>query len=245
MPTAWNVLYLGIDPRHTHLHHLHAALSEILEHGLVGHIGQHVKPYTISPLWEHDLGAVQQLTWLSDSSTGTIDDRMRQSFGQEIRFGTQTGVISTIERLETTSFESLIEPGVAPFEFKFTFHSPVTFRKGNRTEPSPYPTAVFGHLRRRWHEFCDPGTELTIDFADCEMLIGSINGFTHVVDIPKRGAIKGFVGDVTIECAPTTKRSARQALHALARFAAFAGVGANTTIGFGLTDYEPSLGSGR
>ncbi len=127
------------------------------------------------------------------------------------------------------------------------FTSPVTFRRGNQFLPWPTPSAVFGSLRAVWRTYGAPHIgDLTLDLKLDPLNVTWLSGTTQIERLPLGPrhqhpdrkpndiTVGGFLGRIRYTwTAPTEDQL--PAVHALTRLAAFSGVGAWTTHGFGGT----------
>ena len=134
------------------------------------------------------------------------------------------------------SYAALAAAGLSaepPRKLTLRFFSPTGFRSAGRHQPLPLPELVFGSLLERWNAFSPVAfpAEARRYAAECV----SISRF----DLSSR-ALPGKEGGLRIGCvgqaeytALTYDRYWQGVLAALAAFARFAGVGANTTTGSG------------
>lgn len=121
--------------------------------------------------------------------------------------------------------------GQATFDYPMYFGSPTFFKRKNAHYPLPEPKLVFGSLLRRFrqHAPIESPKELDAVFDRVTFRAHSLRtkSLEHDVRAP------GFVGRVVFHLPNATEEEARW-LTALWRFSFFAGVGAKTTMGFGL-----------
>jgi CRISPR-associated endoribonuclease Cas6 len=113
------------------------------------------------------------------------------------------------------------------------FHSPTCFIENKQALPLPVPRYVFGYLLNKW--------QLAAPFAlpmdDVQHFVESIHLShaqieTEQVDLQKYQRT-GFTGEARFALHPSLPHNYRAALHLLAKFAFFSGVGSHTTMGMG------------
>ncbi|MFQ3568281.1 MAG: CRISPR system precrRNA processing endoribonuclease RAMP protein Cas6 [Aggregatilineales bacterium] len=119
-----------------------------------------------------------------------------------------------------------------------SFNTPTVIKKtGDIQLPLPVPANIFGSLIDRWMAFAPSEAALPDglrDWVDRCVSIEDLNIRSQHVSFERanRGHIIGFVGTVTFT-AVESSNTFLPALHALADYAAFAGVGAKTAMGLG------------
>ncbi len=252
MPTRWKIRIDGQNLPDVRTEFLHAVVS-----GWLDPPGEHrsqAKPYTISPLARDDSplaagrSGVWELTLLDDRLCSRFDDAVAAAQTAGIRLGRERYALSPPELLQAESYRDLTGPSVdvGPVRrFGFQLHTPTTFRKGQRSEPLPTPQGVFGHLRRRWNEYCGADLQMRLDITSCDLLVAAIAGESVEWDVRlgangKRVPWRGFVGFVEFEAGSACSSLDLSNLAVLTRLSAYAGVGANTTVGFGIC--SPTFG---
>lgn len=123
------------------------------------------------------------------------------------------------------------------------FASPTAFNKtGGLQVPLPIPELVFGSLLDRWAAFSSVALEPELrQFITEHVAVSEANIHTRRVSFERsdRGAVTGFVGDVSFSI-PTSDRHLSAQLHMLAEFARYSGIGVRTTMGLGQTKSEPA-----
>jgi CRISPR-associated endoribonuclease Cas6 len=130
------------------------------------------------------------------------------------------------------------------------FITPTCLRRNNRTSPWLAPESLARSLAERWQRLNSgtappppgpgPGAVWISDLdgrSEVQVLTRRVNrgGSWHL----EEEVISGFVGRIRFVCDTGTEDQAAT-FHALMAFAAFAGVGAHTTHGFGVTLPEPT-----
>ncbi len=122
---------------------------------------------------------------------------------------------------------------VAPHRFELRFITPTTFRSNGRNIPLPLPELVFGSLLDRWNNVAPVvlPTEVRRFAAEC-LTLGRYE--LRSIHVPAFGAGESaFTGRCTF-FAVNRDRYYLHCCGALLRLAFFSGVGAKTSMGFGL-----------
>ncbi len=117
--------------------------------------------------------------------------------------------------------------------------SPMFFSRNGRDYPVPDPTLMLRSTVNRWNQHAPP--ELSIPDSALRELTGLVYvaGFTGgTTQAPVSATMHqtGFVGDVHLALTRAADQASRVTFAALVRFAAMAGLGAQTTHGFGAVD---------
>lgn len=114
--------------------------------------------------------------------------------------------------------------------YRFLFQTPTTFRSGGAYLPLPVPSLVFPSLLERWRSCAsiDLGTEATEAAARILLRRHRVQS----VAVQLKGHVVAFVGFADFEMRERTGPYAGL-LDVLAGFAAFAGIGARVSAGFG------------
>lgn len=234
--------------------HLRATVSSWLEDD--GEHHANVKPFTLTPLHVEDGVTAFDVALLDDARRDRLEERAQRAAAQPIRAGgASITVVPTDDGhgapvVEEASWATLRVSEPTP-TITLAMLTPTVFRSGRHEQlPFPLPGPVFGHQRARWNVFCPPDATIDLDLAALRLHIERFEGHseTHVdghrsPGAKGRGPVRdvtfiGFVGTVTYRS--HSESSARRgeplrAWHALARLATYAGTGANTTIGMGVT----------
>jgi hypothetical protein len=246
----------GIE--HLEARHLRATVSSWLEDDSEHHAN--VKPFTLTPL--HVTGGVTafDVALLDDARRDRLEEHAERASRMPIRAGRAqltvqpdaSGCAAPV--VEETSWRALRD--CEPLStVTLAMLTPTVFRSGRHEQlPFPLPGPVFGHQRARWNAFCPPDASLDLDLAGLRLHIERFEGRseTHVdghrkPDARGGGQVRdvtfvGFVGTVTYRS--FSEKSMRRGdplrdWHALSRLATYAGTGANTTIGMGVTRMVP------
>jgi CRISPR-associated endoribonuclease Cas6 len=127
----------------------------------------------------------------------------------------------------------LAAPERPPRQVTVEFASPTTFKSGGKHVPIPLPDLVFGSLVERWNSFSPVALSPDVRRFGAEMVAISRYHLRSVAVAHKQGGLRmGGVGRVTY-AALSQDRYWMGALHLLAAFARFSGVGSQTTMGMG------------
>lgn len=113
------------------------------------------------------------------------------------------------------------------------FVSPTCFIENKQALPLPVPRYVFGYLANKW-QLASP---LPLPVENLQHFVESLHLSharieTRQVDLQKYKRT-GFVGECRFALHPALPENYRQAMHLLAEFAFFSGVGSHTTMGMG------------
>jgi CRISPR/Cas system endoribonuclease Cas6 (RAMP superfamily) len=219
--------------------HVHALVCRWLE-GPRSRAAHHAntKPFAVSPLREvGEDSAGFEVGLLDDClEERLLDAADRAARGLELgdQHGHTAGAPSTMRR---ASWADLDSDQRGPDRFRLDFLTATAFRSGGINVPLPMPSQVFGHYRARWAAYAPPGLEVALAFDGLGLLITGLELRSAWQPMPG-GAQIGFVGSATL-AAKHADIDARRALHRLALLAEFAGTGAGTALGMGVTRYTP------
>ncbi|MEK7258027.1 MAG: CRISPR system precrRNA processing endoribonuclease RAMP protein Cas6, partial [Bacteroidota bacterium] len=146
-----------------------------------------------------------------------------------------------------TSFEQLAQTLAREAEthplthsLMLRFHSPTCFIENKQALPLPVPRYVFGYLVNKWQlasPFALPVDEVQHFVESIHLSHAQIE--TQQVDVQKYQRT-GFIGEARFALHPALPENYKQALHLLAKFAFFSGVGSHTTMGMGQATHVPS-----
>jgi len=217
---------------------LHGAVVNAIDESPDEHTRQS-KPFSVWPLLATEMDRLVRLrvAWLVDD---TIPAGLLNSQGRW-RFGSMNATTCDVE-VESVPFKSIAS--TAPTRAsEFTFYSPTYFSRSGRDFPLPDPHLVFGSLVRRWNSHCVDfpiGRDLEEAFvrhiAIDDFSIESQTSMSRR-DRSSRGEHEilesGFVGRVAFKLHPAASHEELCAFAAMSQFADIAGVGAQTTHGFG------------
>lgn len=230
MPTETVWRLRGSLPSPPTFDQLHGALARSLD--TVGHRDQD-KGWALRPLTVLAPDAYL-MTFVTMSGPPPVPPA-----GGRIRLGRRALDVRA-ERVHHTTWQQLRE--VRPLRsVRFVFESPTFIsRNGGRHLPLPDPERVFGGLARRWNlhapeEFGLPTARVTalldaVEVVDHEIACTQVPGSDRPDGPPPR---RGFVGGVRFKLHRPRQPDVARDFAALAQFATLAGVGAETTHGFG------------
>lgn len=233
MPSRWELGLPGVDCSRLRVEWLHAVVSAWFDVGPAGHAASH-KGYAVSPPRPVEGGAVFEVGLLDD---GLVPRLLTAAApGVVIRLGSRTVRLSR----GALQVAAVTWPGLAASSgnrsWVLRFVTPVTFRRGNRFSPWPDPPAVLGGLRARWRAFAPKELPaLSLDLSADPVWVTDVAGANEVVRVDGR-VVSGFVGRVRWEC--DADDATASVVNSLLRLARYAGVGALTTRGFGVTVVE-------
>jgi CRISPR-associated endoribonuclease Cas6 len=206
---------------------LHAAACALLEPAWVGHHDQH-KPFSAWPLAGASSAARWRLGWLPDDPPAIETDR--------VAFGPHTCQILGC-RVEQVRFAELTATPPA-WRADLEFVSPLYFSRNGRDHPLPDPVQILRSAIDRWNAHApDP---LRIDDPTCRVLLGAVRldamaGETATTQVTATQRQVGFLGHARLSLPRHTPPPGPAVFAALLRYADIAGLGAQTTHGYGAT----------
>lgn len=228
MPTRFWIPVDGVDPGRVRLEHVHAAVSRWFDRTEEEH-RDNVKPFALSPVSSrgdgtHDVGI--EVAALTDDAHERLDAGVATG---RIRLGSVTGSLGRPEPIHRESWAELDRWSGAQ-EWLLRFHTPVTFRQRDRSQPWPAPSAVLRGLSESWNRWSGlPERRLTYQQVD-DVWVTEIDGHTETVIVGPM-ELTGFVGEIAFRTTP-----AQAALvDPLMRLATFSGVGTAKHKGLGVT----------
>lgn len=215
---------------------LHGAACALLEHGSTAHRGQD-KPFAVWPLRPGPDGAAWRLGWLPDGVPAL-------GAGDSVMFG--AAVFPVLHRtVDLTSFARLASGGpVRSADLRLL--SPTFFSRNGRDHPLPDPVLLVESAVRRWNVHAPPDAHIP---EDLRRALRAAVYLADMVGETRRGRVSrtmeqlGFVGTVRLALTRSAGETVRCLFGALMRFVDVAGVGAQTTHGFGAVELL-ELGSG-
>ena len=120
-----------------------------------------------------------------------------------------------------------------PSRVTLRFASPTVFRSQKAYMPLPLPRLVFEGLARRWNDYATIAIPSeVVRYAEECLVISRYRLQTERVSRGEKGAFPGFVGTCTFTMR-VKDRYWMGAIHLLAHFAFYAGVGRQTAMGLG------------
>jgi len=159
-----------------------------------------------------------------------------------VRFGPKVCPVVGFDGRVSTYAE--LAAGPPARRVRLTTASPLFFSRNGRDLPLPEPVLIVRGLLARWNAFAPE--VLRVGDEDAAALVGAVfldemTGTTRRTDIGPGLRQVGFEGRAELRLLRTASAQTCQVFAALARFAEFAGVGAQTTAGFGrvTVDLDP------
>lgn len=235
MPSRWRVTLPEIDPASVRLEHLHAVVCRWLDDGDDAHRAQ-AKPYSVSPPVATRDGTAVEVGLLTDK----ITHRFMQSVpvGTRVRLGSAWSTVRTAPQPVANIGWDNLASGADARAWCLRFLTPTTFRRGNAFTPSPALSAILGSLRRTWQDFAPTQLQpVVLDLSKDPVWLTDIDVASQVVHVNQR-VVSGFTGRLRFVC--DGGDDVCDAVDRLVQLAEFAGVGAYTTRGFGMTRQEPT-----
>lgn len=219
----------GPDPAEAYPARLHGAACALLELPATDHRAQQ-QPFTVRPLVVGRSGAHWRLGWLPDGRPP-----LRNT--ETVRFGP---IFRRVRRsaVATSSFAQLAGSGCA-CTVDLRMVSPTYFSRNGRDHLLPDPVLIIDSAVRRWNQYAPP--DFQVSESEHRALRSRIV-LTDFVGRTERGPVTfttqqtGFVGTVRLALPRSAERGSRYLLAALMRFLGVAGVGAQTTHGFGAVE---------
>lgn len=205
---------------------LHGAACAMLEDRSVPHTAQH-KPFSVGPLFDAGTGRAHwRLGWLGATQPPPIPTA--------IALGPVRCEIQSTQSTSVTFAELLACQSVRHAELHFV--SPTFFARKGRDLPLPDPVLIIRSLASRWDAHAP--TELVLPTKEMSALLDTVYleemaGETRRAQVSRTMWQTGFVGAVRLSLTRASDDITAQVFTALVRFAEFAGVGAQTTHGFG------------
>jgi CRISPR-associated endoribonuclease Cas6 len=174
------------------------------------------------------LAASWRLGWLDDDATPSGWPPT------EVRFGSQVRPVLGAD-LHRRSYAELAQ-GVPARHVRLTMTTPTFFARDGRDLPLPDPALMLRGLLTGWNSYA-PGP-LRIGGQDARSLVDAVYldgmwGASADVELGHGLRQTGFVGQADLRLLTATSDYIATMFTALARFAAYAGVGARTAHGFG------------
>ncbi|MDT3442344.1 MULTISPECIES: CRISPR system precrRNA processing endoribonuclease RAMP protein Cas6 [unclassified Pseudofrankia] len=156
-----------------------------------------------------------------------------------VRFGSQVLPVVGAD-LHRYSYAELAQ-GRPARGARLTMNTPTFFSRDGRDLPLPDPALAIGGLLARWNTYA-PGP-LRIGADDARALVEAVFldgvwGASSEVELGHGLRQVGFVGQADLRLLAATSDYTATMFAALARFAAFAGVGERTAHGFGAVDVD-------
>jgi CRISPR-associated endoribonuclease Cas6 len=134
----------------------------------------------------------------------------------------------------------LLAAGPVQRRISLEFASPTTFHSGGKNVPLPLPALVFGSLLERWQAFSPAAISPDLRrYAEEMVALARYQLRTRILPFKDGSLQVGFVGQAVF-LALNSDRYWVHALHLLAEYARYAGVGYQTTMGMGQARPAPT-----
>jgi CRISPR-associated endoribonuclease Cas6 len=215
---------------------LHGLACELFERPGRSHHGQD-KPFAVWPMQpdpqDPHVGLLFRGAWLRDAPLP-----FELARGSRLRLG---GVWCTVDGVDEDKVSCAELAASAPVNAAtLVFWSPTYFSRNGADVFVPEPRLLVGSWRRRWNAAQAAGSAFLIDDELWHRLhrglqLTAFELRTVEMDSGHGHPQTGFAGHATLGLMAGYSRELRSLLTALARFASFAGTGAQTTHGFGAT----------
>jgi CRISPR-associated endoribonuclease Cas6 len=194
-----------------------------------------VKPFAAGSFVDDGAGTAWQLGWLGDDGLPPGWPPGEVRFGGEVRRVTGFGG-------EVHPYAVLARAGAAR-RARLRILTPMFFSRNGRDLPLPEPVLVVRSLLARWNAYAPAAVQIGDD--DARAVVGgvfldSMAGRTTRVTVSPQLHQVGFVGEAELRLLRSAPQTAAEVFGALMRFAGIAGVGAQTTCGFGAVDADVS-----
>jgi len=231
---------------------LHASHPELLQDIQLQNTDQRIiQPYSLEPLVYLDNGWIRICLKLLCEQANTLlraFARWWQARRQTLYLNQLTLTLVHVD-IQVMSPRELMQPDLQADRIAWHFLSPMAFGPGLTrlaqqqrhvaVYPLPLPDRIVGDLLQRWNYFYPQQTfpESLIESADREMEILQLDqGQVQTLSLGQRLSKRGFTGSLL--CSLPTDTQAAQQIMTLARYAGWAGVGRQTSLGLGWTRTE-------
>jgi len=207
---------------------LHGAACELFEGSEADHHAQD-KPFSVGPVRGISGGALWRLGWLADSPLPDL--------AGVVRFGSVFHEVRE-HQVEEISFAALAA-GRPVCSAGLAMVSPMYFSRNGRDHPIPDPVLIVRSLARRWNVAVPATVAIPDELRDrlcATVLLADMQGGTVAAPVTTSRDQVGFVGTVRLELPRHAELDIGVVFAALMRFAELAGIGAQTTHGFGAVD---------
>jgi CRISPR-associated endoribonuclease Cas6 len=196
------------------------------------------KPYSVTP----PVAGPRGLTL----GVGLVDDALAPRLlahtapGSHVRLGRYVYRVHSAPTKQAETSWTALEQGSGATAWCLTFHTPTTFREGNRSSPWPAPQSIVRSLTARWRAVRGDISSVAAA-ADASLWVSDIEGFSRA--FPVGGlTVSGFVGRIRMVC--ETVGAGAAAVDRLLRLSPYSGVGSFTARGLGTvslsTTWQPS-----
>jgi CRISPR-associated endoribonuclease Cas6 len=196
-----------------------------------------VKPFASGPFADAGGGTEWRLGWLADGGLPVGWPPGEVRFGAEARRVLGFGG-------EVRPYAELAGSGAAR-RARLRMLTPMFFSRNGRDLPLPEPVLLVRSLLARWNTHAPAGVQVGDD--DARAVVGAVflddvTGSARRVEVGPGLRQVGFVGEAELRLLRSAPAGAAEVFGALMRFAEIAGVGAQTTCGFGAVEVTVSAG---
>ena len=204
---------------------LHGAACALVEPASAGHRAQR-KPFSAGPLLGGSGLARWRLGWLAEPVPRLSPD--------VVRFGPLSCPVVRCD-VRDLPYAGLAA-GPPAWSAELNVISPLYFSRNGRDHPLPDPVLILRSACDRWNAFA-PDAVAVPDVVSRELLatvrLASMDGRTVSTPVTANMQQTGFVGSVRLALGRDAGQDVAGAFAALMRFTDIAGIGAQTTHGFG------------
>ncbi|HSV64358.1 MAG TPA: CRISPR system precrRNA processing endoribonuclease RAMP protein Cas6 [Mycobacteriales bacterium] len=204
---------------------LHGAVCALLEPAWVRHRDQR-KPFSTGPLSGDGNTAAWRLGWLADEPV-ELDVN-------EVAFGP---LVCPVLRCDVEQIlYAELAAGPPAWTADVDVISPLYFSRNGRDHPLPDPVLMLRSAVERWNAFAPAALQVADDIAQALLggvWLASMSGATATTPVTATMHQTGFVGQARLALGRHAPPQVPEAFAALMRFADIAGLGAQTTHGFG------------
>jgi len=205
---------------------LHGAACALFETADTDHEGP-VKHFSATPLVFTPHGARWRLGWLDAGPPPAVPPA--------VRFG--AAVCAIVEhRVGLRSYHELATVADPVRSVELRVGSPMYFSRNGRDHPLPDPVLVARSLVTRWNRHAPDEVQIadeTVRDLLQHLYLSDFEGRTVRARATYSSQQTGFVGTFTLALPATAPPETYHVLAALARYAEIAGIGAQTTHGYG------------
>jgi CRISPR-associated endoribonuclease Cas6 len=191
-----------------------------------------VKPFAAGPFIDDDgAGTWWRLGWLADDKLPPGWPPASVRFGGDVRPVTGFGG-------EVRPYAAMARSGAAR-RARLRMLTPMFFSRNGRDLPLPEPVLLVRSLLARWNAHAPASLQVAVD--DARALAGAVfldgmSGGTERVELGPTLRQSGFTGEAELRLLRSAPQAVAEVFGALMRFAEVAGVGAQTTCGFGAVE---------
>jgi len=207
---------------------LHGAACALIEPSWDGSHAAQRKPFSASPLVGESGVARWRLGWLPED-TLAVEPSV-------VRFGALACPVLRCD-VRAVSFASLAG-GPPAWSAELDILSPLYFSRNGRDHPLPDPVLIIQSALARWNAFAPAGLSVPPDVERelaSTVWLAAFDGRTESAPVTATVHQTGFVGSIRLALTRSAGPAVAGAFAALMSFADIAGVGAQTTHGFGTT----------